>query len=110
MTRALPEVLATLGQPKLLVVGDLILDRSSIQWIVDLGRAFPDVNLDAVVMTARMAEAPPITAVCAIAVKCSGVFKGNPSSAWQETIKEFFSWDKRSLLSIICIRYTNFSL
>lgn len=39
-------------------VRDLVLEQTSIEWLIHAGRAFADVSLDAAVMVARKAPAP----------------------------------------------------
>lgn len=42
-------------------VRDLLLELCAIEWLVDCGRAFPDVNLDAVAVIARRSDEGPST-------------------------------------------------
>lgn len=49
----LPDIILLKNQQP---VRDVILTRSELLWIVDAGRAFPGVNLDAVILVGRCAE------------------------------------------------------
>jgi hypothetical protein len=51
----LPDIILLKNQQP---VRDLVLEKTTLEWIVDLGRAFPAVNLDAVIIAGRLAAAP----------------------------------------------------